>query len=88
MLLKTLGIFTIVWLAICMLVLLILHLKSHRFLRSVFLNALLGFVAIALINLCQKFTGVFVPINWWTVGGSGIFGLPCVCGIVLLQIII
>ena len=85
---KTLGIITIVWLSLSALVLLVLHLKSHRFIKSVILNALLGFVAIAIINLAQKFTGVFVPLNWWSVGGSGIFGLPCVCGIVLLQMLV
>ncbi|MBR3968726.1 MAG: pro-sigmaK processing inhibitor BofA family protein [Clostridia bacterium] len=85
---KTLGIIAIIWLSICAFVLLILHIKSHKFLKSIFLNAILGFTAIAVINLTQKFTGVFVPLNWWTVGGSGIFGLPCVCGVVLLQILI
>lgn len=86
--LKTLGIIAIVWLSICTLVLLVLHIKSHRFLKSILINALLGFASIILLNLTQKYTGVFVPINWWTVGGSGIFGLPFVCGIVLLQILI
>lgn len=86
--LKALGIITVIWLSLSALVLLVLHLKSHRFIKSVILNALLGFAAIAIINLTQKFTGVFVPLNWWTVGGSGIFGLPCVCGIVLLQLLV
>lgn len=53
--------------------------------KSIFLNALLGFAAITVINLTQKFTGVHIPLNWWTVGGSGVFGLPAVCGIILLQ---
>lgn len=56
--------------------------------KSIFLNAILGFTAITVVNLTQKFTGVNIPINWWTVGGSGILGLPCVCGIILAQIII
>ena len=86
--LKVLGIIAIVWLALGAFVLLVLHLKSHRLIRSIILNALLGFVAIAIINITQKFTGVFVPLNWYTIGGSGIFGLPCVCGVVLLQIFI
>ena len=86
--LKALGIIAIVWLSICALVLLILHIKSHKLLKSIFLNAILGIAAIIVINLTQKFTGVFVPVNWWTVGGSCIFGLPGVCGIVILQILI
>ena len=74
--LKALGIIAIVWLSICALVLLILHIKSHKLLKSIFLNAVLGIAAIIVINLTQKFTGVFVPVNWWTVGGSCIFGTP------------
>ena len=85
---KTLGIIAIIWLSMCAFALLILHIKSHKLIKSIMLNALLGFAAIAIINLTQNFTGVFVPVNWWTVGGSGIFGLPCVCGVVLLQILI
>ncbi len=85
---KILGIIAIIWLSFCALVLLILHIKSRKMIKSIFLNALLGFAAIAVINLSQKFTGVHIPLNWWTVGGSGVFGLPCVCSIVLLQIFI
>lgn len=85
---KTLGIIAIIWLSVCAFVLLILHIKSHKMVKSIFLNALLGFAAIILINVTQKFTGVHIPLNWYTVGGSGIFGLPAVCGIILSQIII
>lgn len=85
---KTLGIIAIVWLSLCAFVLLILHIKSHKMIKSILLNAFLGFAAIAAINLTQKFTGVHIPLNWYTVGGSGVLGLPCVCGIILTQIII
>lgn len=86
--LKILGIIAMVWLSICALILLVLHIKSHKMIKSIFINAVLGFLAIAVINLTQKFTGVNIPLNWWTVGGCGIFGLPCACGIIILQIII
>ncbi len=85
---KALGIAAIVWLCICGFVLLIFHIKSKRLFKSVVLNALLGFAAIAIINLTSKFTGVHIPLNWYTVCGGGIFGLPCVCTAVILQIII
>lgn len=85
---KTLGIIAIVWLSVCAFILFILHIKSHKIIKSIFLNALLGFTAIVLVNVTQKFTGVHIPLNWYTVGGSGVFGLPAVCGIILAQIII
>lgn len=85
---NALGITATVWLSVCALVLLVLHIKSHKIIKSVFLNAALGLAAVALVNVTRKFTGVHIPLNWWTVGGSGIFGIPCVCGIILAQIII
>ncbi|MBR6503019.1 MAG: pro-sigmaK processing inhibitor BofA family protein [Clostridia bacterium] len=85
---KIIAVLTMIWLSLCSLVLLFLHIKSHAFFKSIIINALLGFFAVALINLTQKFTGVFVPINWYTVIGSGTLGLPCVCGLILAQIII
>ena len=85
---KTLSIAAIVFLGLCAFVLLIFHIKSHRPLRSIILNALLGIAAIIVVNITQKFTGVHIPVNWWTVGGGSIFGIPAVCGAVILQIII
>ncbi len=85
---KLLEILAIIWLSICAFALLIIHIKSHKFLKSVFFNAFLAFAAILIINLTKKLTGVFIPLNWWTVVGSGIFGLPCVCGIIILQMLI
>lgn len=83
---KILGILLVIWLSICTLVLLVFHIKSRRMIRSVTLNALLGLAAILIINSTQKFTGIRIPLNPYTVGGSGVFGLPCICGIILLQI--
>ncbi len=85
---KIFGILACVWLSLCAFALLITHIKSHRLLKSVISNAFLAFAVIIIINLTKKLTGVYVPLNWWTVTGSGIFGIPCVCGIILLQIII
>ncbi len=77
-----------VWLSVSGFALLILHIKSHRFVKSVILNAFLAFIAIAIINITKKFTGVYIPINMYTVNGCGILGLPCVCGVVLLQMLV
>ncbi len=85
---RALAVTVIVFLILCSMVLLIFHIKSRRPIRSIFLNALLGIAAIALINITQKFTGVHIPLNWWTVGGSAVFGIPAVCGIVILQMIL
>lgn len=85
---KVLGIITIVFLSICAFALLIFHIKSRRMFRSIFLNALLGLCALALVNAVWRFTGVHIPLNWYTVGGSAVFGIPAVCGVVILQMLI
>lgn len=85
---NALGIAATAWVSVCGFALLILHIKSHKITKSLFLNALLGISAVILINVTRRFTGVHIPINWWTLGGGGIFGIPCVCAVVLAQIII
>lgn len=86
--LKTLGTIAIIWISVCAFALLIFHIKSHKMIKSLFFNAFLVLSAVIIINFTQKFTGVHIPLNYWSVSGSGIFGLPCVCGIILAQIIL
>lgn len=74
-------------LSVFALVLLVFHIRSRRPLRSILLNAALGIGALAVINLTTRFTGVHIPINWFSVGGSGIFGLPAVFTLLILQMI-
>ena len=85
---STLGILACVWLGVCGLVLLVMHIKSHRILCSVLLNALLGVLAMAVLGLTKKYTGVSVPFNWYTVLGSGTFGIPAVCGFLALNMLL
>ena len=75
-------------LSVFALALLIFHIRSRRPLRSILLNAALGIAALTVINLTSRFTGVHIPVNWFSVGGSGIFGLPAVFALLILQMII
>lgn len=84
---KVLGISACVWLCICAFALLIMHIKSGKFIKSVFLNALLGIIALAAVNCTHKYTGVLLPINWYTVVGSGVFGIPAVCTFVVMGLL-
>ena len=67
---------------------LILSIKSRKPFRFLFLNALCGVCVILLINLTQKFTGVFIPINQYTVVGSSTLGIPAIIGFLILNFII
>ncbi len=74
-------------LSVFALALLVFHIRSRRPLRSILLNAALGIGALIAINVTSRFTGVHIPINWYSVGGSGIFGLPAVLTLLILQLI-
>lgn len=56
--------------------------------KNFVLNVIIGISALLLIYLIRRFTGVFIPINQWTVLSSAIGGLPAICGILIIQILI
>ena len=47
-------------------------------------SAVLGFVAMALVNLCGPYTGVFLPVSRLSVLVSGVLGIPGVTLMLLL----
>ena len=73
--------------AIGALVLLIFAAKTRKLFKALLLNAFLGIAVMALIDLTAKFTGAHIPVNWWTVTGSAVFGIPAVCGYLILPLI-
>lgn len=62
-------------------------LKSKNILKIFLFNSLLGIFALISLNLTQKYTGIYIPYNWYTVAGSGLYGIPGVCGLLFLKII-
>ena len=63
---------------------LILSVKTCKPFKTMFLFAFLGVVSLLIINLTAKYTGINLQVNEYTVGISGIFGLP---GVIFLLII-
>ncbi len=61
--------------------------KSKRVFKTLLLNSFSGIVVLIIINLTSKFTGVHIPLNYWTVGGSVLYGIPSVCLFLLLPMI-
>lgn len=74
-------------LAIGALALLICAAKTGKPFKSLLLNAFIGIAVMAAIDLTEKFTGVHIPVNQYTVTGSAVFGIPAVCGFLILPII-
>jgi pro-sigmaK processing inhibitor BofA len=73
--------------SITVLMILIFALKSRKFFKTLFINALLGLGAIAIIDITSKYTGVHIPINYWTASAGGILGLPGVFGVLISNFI-
>lgn len=60
---------------------------SRKFFKTIFLNAILGLITIVIINLSSKFTGVYIPLNYYTVLGGISLGIPSIIGFLILSII-
>ncbi len=80
--------FFIVVLSIFVLCIVFFAIKSHKFFKTLIFNAFMGICVLAIINLTSKLTGLYIPLNWYSVGGSAIFGIPAVCLFLILQIIV
>ena len=68
-------------------VLFLLALKTGKPMKHLGLLALIGLVALAVVDLTRPLTGVYIPVNPWTVGASAAGGLPAVIGIIALRMI-
>ena len=55
--------------------------------KTIFLYAFLGVAGIILVNLTSKFSGVYIPINAYTLGSSAALGIPGTMSLLLLRII-
>ena len=69
------------------LAILIFAAKTKKLFKTLLFNAFLGLAVMIIIDLTAKFTGAHIPVNWWTVGGCAVFGIPAVCGYLVLPII-
>lgn len=75
-------------LIITSLIILIFALLSKKPLKTLIINALLGLISLAVVDLVSRYTGVYICLNEWTVSASAVLGIPSVLGFVLLQLII
>ncbi len=60
---------------------------SGKPIKALLINSLIGISALTVINLIAKFTGVHIPVNEWTFGAAGIYGIPAVAGLLVLQVL-
>lgn len=53
--------------------------------KGFFISAALGFVSLAVVNLCAPYTGVALPISRLSIAASGLLGIPGVTLMVILN---
>lgn len=54
-----------------------------RILWKVLWNALIGWIALFLINSLSPWTDFSIPVTFWTALGVGIFGLPGLVALII-----
>ena len=59
--------------------------KPVRLLLRLFFNTLLGFVALFLLNFFGGFIGISLGLNWLNAVVVGVFGLPGLAVLLILQ---
>lgn len=77
----------VVLLAVGFITVTVFSVKSGKAVKTLLLNAFAGVAVLAIINLTAKFTGVYVPLNPYTAAGAVCYGIPAVCGFLVLPII-
>ena len=58
--------------------------RQGKLIKVLGLTVLSGIIGMVAVNLLTGVTGVRIPVNWWTVGTSSLFGVP---GIIALLVI-
>lgn len=80
---ENLKIAVLILLAVTELIILINAFKSRKPFTTLLINALSGILAIVVINITKNYSGVSIPLNWFTVLGGAAFGIPSACGYLL-----
>ncbi len=61
--------------------------RTLKPLKTIFSFAVIGLIGMIAINLTAKFTGVYIPVNYYSVGSCCALGLPGTIGLLILKMI-
>ncbi len=64
-----------------------IFLKPFKFILKILINSIFAFILLLVINKFFPYTGIFIGANPITSVTIGIFGIPGLCLILLLQIL-
>ena len=77
----------IVLLAVSSFLIIIFAILSGKPIKTLFFNSFLGIFVLLMINLTSKFSGMYIPYNYFSVVGASAFGVPGVCLLLVLQML-
>lgn len=80
-------IFVIALFCIGEMVILYFSFMGRKPIKILFVNALLGLGTLVILKLLEGFSGIFIPINQYTVVASATMGIPATLGILILRLI-
>lgn len=61
--------------------------RGGKAILRLLLHSALGLAVLTAVNLTCPFSGVHIPINEWSVSSAAAFGMPAVCGLLILQLL-
>ncbi len=78
------------FLAVILVIFLVFKLLSLPFkiMWKLFVNAVIGFVLLLLFNFLGGLIGITIEITWWKAVIVGIFGVPGIVGLLLVQLLL
>ena len=78
------------FLAVILVIFLVFKLLSLPFkiMWKLFVNAVIGFVLLLLFNFLGGLIGLTIEITWWKAVIVGIFGVPGIAGLLLVQLLL
>lgn len=85
---KILIILSVAVVSLSALLLVGLHIKTLKPFRSFLIHAATGIAVLVLINLLERFTGIRIPVNLYTVLSACVLGSPAVFGFLILNLIV
>lgn len=68
-------VFLVILFSFYILIILVAHVKSKKFLISVFLTTLQGLCSLFAVNLLGQYISVHIPVNIYTLGVSTVGGI-------------
>ncbi len=66
---------------------LIISAKTNKPFKTIIFFAFMGLLGMVIVNLTSAFSGIYIPVNGYTVGVSSALGLPGTVGLLLIRLV-